>query len=676
MTEQIKHTIDVLVEELVEASYRYYVLSEPTISDAEYDRKFRELEALEKAYPAYLRADSPTRRVGAPPRDGFAQVTHRVPMLSLNNAMNEEEVVAFDAQVRRFLTKELEKEIAEIDYSVEYKFDGVALTIRYEQGVLVQAATRGDGTTGEDVTENIRTIRSVPLKLRGAVIPEVIEVRGEVLFLKEGFELLNRERITQDLPPFANPRNAASGSLRQLDSRETAQRPLRFFAYGIGEYRGDTPFRSQYEAIKSLAAFGFSTSPDYRLCRGSVALVQYYKEAEAKRSSLPFEVDGIVIKVSESALQEQLGFRERSPRWAIAAKFPPVEEHTKLLDIVIQVGRTGALTPVAMLEPVRVGGVIVSRATLHNEQEIARKGIRIGDTVVVRRQGDVIPAVVAPVVSARTGNERIFEFPTTCPVCGSATVKDIDEAVARCPNTACPAQVAERLRHYASRDGVDIEGLGEKMIALLLEHRLIATLPSLYTLTVEQLRKLPRMGDLSARNLVDAIEKSKQVPLARFIFALGIRHVGERTARVIAESVETLEEFLQLREDSIVKLPEVGTETAKALSDFLGDPREIEAIRLLMSYGVSPLPAAKRVQGGILSGKKIVLTGTLPSLSRKEAEGLILEHGGTVSGSVSKATSMVLAGEDAGSKLEKARTLGVTVVTEQEFLAMISRTKL
>jgi len=580
--------------------------------------------------------------------------------------------------VRRFLAKEGAVDGA-LEYTVEYKFDGVAVSLAYRDGVLEKAATRGDGTTGEDVSVNVRTIRAVPLRLRGTAASEgLLEVRGEVLFRKKDFEALNEERLTRNEESFANPRNAASGSLRQLDPRETARRPLSFFAYGIGSVESSSPELSGVpkkplaESMRFIESLGFNISPGYRVVRGADALVEAYLAAESTRDDLPFEVDGIVIKVNDVRLQGVLGFRQRSPRWATAAKFKPVEAVTTLHDIVVQVGRTGALTPVACLEPVRVGGVVVARATLHNQDEIERKGLLIGDRVVVRRQGDVIPAVVAPITTSRTGAERPFIFPTTCPECDTKVERIPGEAVVRCPNSQCPAKVHERIRHFATRDAMDIEGLGEKMVELLLEHNVVTDLPSVYDVTVEKLCELPRMGELSSKNLVEAIGASKSRPLDRLIFGLGIRHVGTKTASILARHCGTIQKFLKLTEEELLGISEIGTETAKTVATFLADEDEVANIEKLLAHGVRPEEVKSRaVTGGALEGKSFVLTGTLSSMSRKEAEDLIESNGGKVSSSVSKKTSYVVVGESPGSKLATATKLGVPVLSEGEFQELV-----
>lgn len=672
-TSTIKEKMDTLVDELHEHSHRYYVLSQPTISDAEYDEKFRELEKLEREYPDLVRSDSPTTRVGAQPLEGFSTVQHKIPMLSLNNAMNEQELIDFDEQVKRFLSKD-GHDGKEIDYTIEFKFDGVAVSLSYENGTLIQGATRGDGTTGEDVTSNVKTIKSIPLKLRGVKAQKGhVEIRGEVLFRKREFEALNAERQERGEETFANPRNAASGSLRQLDPQETARRPLYFFAYGVArvEGNGGLAHPTLREAMEEVESLGFSISPGYKTVTGIKGLLEEYRKAEEGRESLPFEVDGIVIKVNEIALQERLGFRQRSPRWAIAAKFKPVEAITTLEDIIIQVGRTGALTPVAVLKPVPVGGVVVSRATLHNQDEIERKGLLIGDRVVVRRQGDVIPAVVAAITASRTGQERTFKFPTSCPECATPVERVDDEAVTRCPNQSCPAKIHNRILHYATRDAMDIEGLGDKMVALLLEHDVVQELPDIYKLTVEQIQELPRMGELSSTNLVEAIAGSTKRPLSRFIFALGIRHVGTKTGAVIARQCRTVENFLKLTEEDLLEMEEIGPETARSVAQFLADHRGREMVEKLLAHGVHPTPEAAPVKGGALEGKTLVLTGTLATLSRKEAEDLVVKNGGKVSSSVSKKTSFVVAGEAAGSKLDAAKKLSIPVISEDEFREMV-----
>lgn len=658
---EAQERITQLIHELEDACYRYYVLSQPTLSDAEYDRRFRELEKLELDFPDLVRPDSPTRRVGAAPASGFVTVPHALPMLSLTNAMNAAEIESFDEQVRRFLGDQNTASSAP-KYSIELKFDGVAVSLRYEAGVLKQALTRGDGLSGEDITQNIRTVLPVPLRLRGQQIPEVLEVRGEVVFSKDAFTRLNAERLAAGEEPFANPRNAASGSLRQLDSRETAKRKLSFYAYGLGAMQGWTIPATHTECLHALRQFGFQISPFLRLANTAQDLVAIYAEADELRESLPFEVDGLVIKVDSLDQQEALGFRQRSPRWAVAAKFAAVEEHTKLLDIVVQVGRTGAITPVAILEPAQVGGVVVSRATLHNEDEIKRKDLRIGDLVVVRRQGDVIPAVVAAVTAARTGGEREFVFPRTCPECESKLERPQGEAVSRCINRNCPARIEQRILHFASRNAVDIEGLGEKWVAQFIEKNLVEKLSDIYTLSKDQILTLPRTGEALAEKLLAAISRSKNVPLNRFIFALGLRHVGERTALILARFCRTIEGFLGLSREVLEGIPEVGTETAASVWAYVSSKEGQDEVQQLLAVGVRPEALAEVAR--TLNGKTFVLTGTLPTMSRQEAQSLIEAQGGKVSSSVSAKTSYVVAGAEPGSKLEKAKTLGIVILDE------------
>ena len=577
--EYAKSRIEILSKELNEHNYRYYVISAPIISDSEYDKCFRELEALENQFPQLKKLDSPTQRVGAQLQDGFSQVAHEVPMLSLTNALDEEEISAFHARTLRLFEDAGIK--SEPKYSIEYKFDGVALSCSYLDGALLRAATRGDGQVGEDVTSNVRTIRSIPLALRTASktsikVPAKLEIRGEVLILNEDFKKLNKEREERGENLFANARNSASGSLRQLDPKITATRPLTFFAYGLIA-DDNLGVQNHSELMGLVAEMGFKTSPLLKVVSGS-ELLSTYAFAKEQRNVLPFEVDGIVIKVNNLSAQDLLGFRQRSPRWAIAAKFPAVEAYTKLLDINIQVGRTGAITPVAILEPVQVAGVVVSRATLHNEDEILRKELKIGDTVIVRRQGDVIPAVVAAVLSRRDGSERPFIFPKNCPECQSELQRGEDEAVYRCLNSSCPAKLLQRILHFSSRTGADIEGLGDKLAELLLKEGIIKSLSDLYRLQVDAIAKLPRLGELSAKNLLAQINKSKSIPLARFIFALGIRHVGERGAFLLAQHFITLDKLRVANIEELLAIHEIGEETANSLVTFFSEESESQLI--------------------------------------------------------------------------------------------------
>lgn len=638
--------INKLVEELSEHSYRYYVLSKPTIPDSEYDKLLRELEALEREYPEFIRPDSPTRRVGATPSLEFKQVTHRTPMLSLANALNEEEIADF-----------LKEDASQ--WCIELKFDGVAVSLIYENGVFVRGATRGDGQIGEDITANLKTIPSIPLRLREKT-PQVFEVRGEVLFLKEDFIQLNRQRIEDGEPDFANARNAASGTLRQLDPSITASRPLTFFAYGtpdrVAEYHS--------ESLQFLSQCGFKISPFLRVVKNKQDVLLAYKEALLKRDELPFEVDGLVIKIDSLDQQEYLGSRSKTPRWAIAAKFPPLEAVTKLEKITLQVGRTGAITPVAELTPVNVGGVTVSRATLHNQTEIARKDIREGDYVIVRRQGDVIPAVISAITERRGSEVVPYTFPDHCPLCKTRLIKD--EIVARCPNSSCPGRIVGRIIHFASRRAADIEGLGENTVIQLTEAGLIKSIPDLYTLKFEDLIALPRFAEKSAKNLIDSIEKRRTLPLERLLFGLGIRHVGEKTAKILATHFG--ERISEASFEEISALHEIGPEIALSVVQFFKEEREIW--ERLKSLGVHGIPPEKK--DGSLSGKSFVLTGTLMSMSRDVAKEKIEELGGKVLASVSKKTDFVVAGEEPGSKLKKAQSLGVRVITEKEFLEILN----
>ena len=655
----------------------YYVLDNPTIPDAEYDRLFRELQGLEADYPELALDDSPTHRVGAAPLKVFPSHVHAVPMLSLNNAFEHEEVEAFDQRIRDGLDT-----IEAIDYAVEPKFDGLAISLVYENGVFVRGATRGDGVTGEDVTPNLRTVRRIPLRLSGSGWPARIEVRGEVLMFKADFARLNERQRERGDKEFANPRNAAAGSLRQLDSRITAARPLSFFAYGVGEGADALGVRTQGELIDRLEAWGFPVAGERRVVTGARGLIGYFKEIGEKRPSLPYDIDGVVYKVNRLDWQNRLGFVSRAPRFAIAHKFPAEEALTEVLGIDVQVGRTGAITPVARLKPVFVGGVTVTNATLHNEDEVRRKDVRVGDTVIVRRAGDVIPEVVAIVPERRPtrdlfGGEPLhpaFLLPSTCPECGSAVVRGEDEAIARCTGGLyCPAQRKQALIHFAARRAMDIEGLGDKLVDQLVEADKVHSPADLYGLSVEVLASLDRMGEKSARNLVEAIDKSRNTTLARFIFALGIRNVGEATARDLARHFGQLNAIIIADVAALQMVPDVGPVVAESIAAFFGEAHNREIIERLRAAGVcwregDPADSGPKP----LAGKTLVLTGTLPTLKRDEAKALVEAAGGKVAGSVSKKTDYVVAGEEAGSKLDKARQLGLAILTEQEFMDLLA----
>jgi DNA ligase (NAD+) len=648
--------------QLREASYRYYVLDAPTLSDAEYDRLFRELEELEKAHPELAAPDSPTQRVGAAPSEKFAKVTHRRQMMSLSNAMSDEELVEFDARVHRLLGEE------RVRYVVEPKLDGLAVTLRYENGRFTQGATRGDGQVGEDVTQNLRTIKAVPLQLSGAA-PALFEARGEVFIPKRDFVRMNEEREKAGEPTFVNPRNSAAGSLRQLDPRETARRPLSIFFYEVGE---GAAFATHWEKLARLRELGLRTNPENRLCESLDEVRAAYRDLVARRHEIPYEIDGAVVKVDSEDQRRRLGAVSRTPRWAIAWKFPAEEEATIVEDIFVSVGRTGALTPVAALKPVHVGGVTVSRATLHNEDELRRKDVRVGDRVFLRRAGDVIPEIVRVIVESRPP-EGLPEFhmPSTCPVCGAAVERLPDEAVTRCTNLSCPAQLVGRLRHFASRGAMDIAGLGEETCIRLVENGLVKTPADVYALTRDQWLSLERMGEKSVDNLLAALEASKKTSLRRFIYALGIRMVGEATALALARRFSSVQALLDASLDDLQGVRDVGPEVARHIYNFVQNPENRIAIKRLADAGVSPEPEAQVATAGPFAGKTVVLTGTLAGYTREEAKAEIERRGGRVAGSVSRKTDMVVAGEDAGSKVKKAQELGVRVVDEAGFREML-----
>ncbi len=662
--------------ELTRYAEAYYTRDAPLVPDAEYDRLFRELQNIEGEHPELLTLDSPTQRVGGAVLKSLTPVRHRVPMLSIQTETDTTQggAIAFDARVRRKL--ELGTEAPDVEYAAELKFDGLAINLRYEQGLLVQAATRGDGEVGEDVTHNIRTIRSIPLRLnaKSIPVPEVLEVRGEIYMRRDDFERLNERQRERGEKTFINPRNTAAGAVRQLDPAMCASRPLSFFAYGVGEIL-DWNFAPASHAalLDAIAELGLPVSEDRCVAAGAEGLVAFHQRIAAKRDTLPFDIDGVVYKVNRLALQRELGFRNREPNWAVAHKYPAQEELTELLDIEVQVGRTGAITPVARLKPVFVGGVTVTNATLHNEDELRRKDLRIGDWVIVRRAGDVIPEVVASVAERRTGAERDFVMPMACPVCGSHIARGEDEAIARCTGGLfCPAQRKQALLHFAQRRAMDIEGLGDKLVEQLVDSGMIKTPADVYKLGLLALANLDRMADKSARNLLEAIERSKTAPLARFVFALGIRNVGEATAKDLARRFGNIHALMDADLEALLAVNDVGPVVAQSIVDFFSEPHNREVVEQLLAAGLKLVQETVNTGEGVLAGKTFVLTGALPTMSRDEASALIEAHGGTVSGSVSKKTSYVLAGSDAGSKLDKARELGVTVIDEDELRKLIS----
>jgi len=661
-----------LRRELAEHSWRYYVLDSPSVSDAEYDRLYRELEALERAHPELVTPDSPTQRVGGAPLGEFNPVAHAVPMLSLANAFDTEEVAAFDRRVREGLGH------GEVAYSAELKFDGLAISLLYENGLFVRGATRGDGYTGEDVTQNLRTVKAIPLRLRQPSRHARLEVRGEVLMFKRDFAAINERQSSAGEKTFVNPRNAAAGSLRQLDPRITASRPLRFFAYGIGETEGLELPPTHGGVLDMLRELGLPVSADRDVVRGLDGLLGFYERMRARRAELPFEIDGVVYKVNELAEQQRLGFVARAPRFALAHKFPAEEAVTEVLAIEVQVGRTGALTPVARLKPVFVGGVTVASATLHNEDELRRKDVRVGDRVAVRRAGDVIPEVVTRLLDQRPPGTRPFSMPSKCPVCGSAVVKLPDEAVTRCTGGLfCAAQRRQALLHFASRRAMDIEGLGEKLVEQLVEQKAVTTPADLYRLTLEQLEGLERMGRKSAQNLMDALDRSRHTTLARFIYALGIRNVGEATAKDLAAHFGDIEALMDADEDRLMEVSDVGPVVALSIRRFFAERHNRDVVHALVREAHISWPAVARPRAHALPlrGKVFVLTGTLPGMTRDEAKAMIEEAGGKVAGSVSKKTDFVVAGADAGTKLAKATELGVAVIDEEELKRLVQPPK-
>ncbi len=664
----VKKEIEKLVKELNGHSYKYYVLDQPVISDAEYDKLFRQLKELEEKHQ-YVLPDSPTQRVGAPPLDKFEKVRHVEPMLSLDNAFSHDEVREFDQRVRRFL-----KTDKEMEYTVEPKYDGLAMELSYRDGLLHHASTRGDGVEGEDVTANIRTIKAIPLKIEGVhPIPEMIDIRGEVFIDIKEFEALNREREKNEEPAFANPRNAAAGSVRQLDSSITAGRKLHMACYGVGAVKG-VSFESQAALIDWLKKAHFPVPLMFEIVTGADKVITAIQKIEGRREKLPFETDGAVIKVNDFALQKELGIKTREPRWATAYKFAAHQGTTVIEDILASVGRTGSITPVAIMKPVRIGGVTVSRSTLHNWDEIERKDIRIGDTVVIERAGDVIPHVVTVVKEKRTGKERKFPPPKSCPVCGSQVVRGEGAVAYRCIGLNCEAQVLEKIYHYASRGAMDIEGLGGKSVELLYEKGLIHHFADLYKIRKEQLLELPRFAEKSAQNLIDAIEASKKTTLARFLYALGIEHVGEYAAKQLAKNFERIDDLYRVEPDRILEIKQMGDTLADSIAGFFSEKENLQTLETLKKLGLKlenpDYAGGGKKEKGIFDGMTFVITGTL-SRPREEFEAMIEKNGGRAASSVSKRTNYVLAGSEAGSKLTKAKELGVKVLDEETFEKMV-----
>ncbi|RKP54646.1 NAD-dependent DNA ligase LigA [Pararobbsia silviterrae] len=650
--------------EIERNNYAYYVLDAPELPDSAFDALYRELEHIEAEHPELVTPDSPTQRVGGQAAAGFTPVTHAVPMLSLNNGFEDEDIVAFD----RRCAEGLKHEGTPVEYSAELKFDGLAISLRYVNGVFEQAATRGDGATGEDVTANVRTIRSLPLRLKGAQVPAVLEVRGEVLMFKRDFAKLNERQRAAEQKEFANPRNAAAGSLRQLDSKITASRPLSFFAYGIGVLEGAAMPDTHEALLAWYTALGIPVCPERAVVEGADGLLAFFRAMGQKRESLAYDIDGVVYKVNRRDEQDALGFVSRAPRFALAHKFPAQEALTRLVAIDVQVGRTGAITPVARLEPVFVGGATVTNATLHNEDEVRRKDIRIGDTVIIRRAGDVIPEVVGAVLDRRPADAREFVMPTQCPACGSAIERLPDEAIARCTGgLICPAQVKQAIWHFAQRRAIDIDGLGDKIIDQLVDEKLVRTPADLFGLGFATLVGLERLGEKSAQNLLDALDKAKQTTLARVIYALGIRHVGESTAKEYARFFGALDPLMDASVEQLLEVPDVGPIVAEATRHFFAEPHNrtvIDQLRAPNRLTWTEGPPAPRAPLGVLAGKTVVLTGTLPTLSRDDAKAMLEAAGAKVAGSVSKKTDYVVAGAEAGSKLAKAEELGIAVLDE------------
>ena len=668
MPSKVQSRIDDLRRLINHHNYRYHVLDQPEISDADYDKLMRELKEMEAAHPELVTRDSPTQRVGAAPIDAFGTVVHRIPMLSLGNVFDGDELKAWHARATKLLGG------ASFEMVCEMKFDGLAVAITYEDGLLKTGATRGDGLKGEDITQNLRTIRSIPLSVPKGKAPQHFEVRGEVYMTKSGFEKMNRERAKAGEPLYANTRNSAAGSLRQLDSRITAGRPLDVFIYALGGAEGGEMPNSHWKTMAKFKELGFRISADSRLLKSLDQVEEFYNTWTERRGKLDYGTDGVVVKVNDLDLQKRLGDVGREPRWAVAYKFPATEAITKLLDIGVNVGRTGSLNPFAILEPVDIGGAMVKMATLHNEDDIARKGLKIGDWVTVVRAGEVIPHVVGPVVSRRTGKEKEFRMPEKCPVCGSAVVRDPEEAMRYCINAECPAKFYELLKHFAGRGMMDIEGLGESLAETLIKAGLVKSLADLYTLTAEQVAELERMGPKSAQNLIDGIQASKSRSLDRLIFALGIRHVGSETAKLLADCFNSIDALAKATVEEIDDVPGIGPKIAESIAAHFSEKKNLDIIERLKSLGIDPRYERKAPTGPqTLVGMTLIVTGTLETMSREQAENAIREAGGTVAGSISKKTAYLVVGAEAGSKLQKAEKLGTKIINEEAFLKLLGR---
>lgn len=663
-----KERAQILRERIDFHNHRYYILDSPEISDGEYDKLMRELQDIETKHPELIRADSPTQKVGAPPLDAFGTLEHSLPMLSLQNAMNIDELREFNAKIKRSLGTD-----CDVEYVAEPKMDGLAVELIFENGAFKVGSTRGDGIRGENVTLNLKTIKSIPLRLRESPfeeLPEKISIRGEVFLPLDAFSTLNRKREGEGEPLFANPRNAAAGSLRQLDSSITAKRPLDIYSYGIGEVKGKK-FITQWEILQTFKDYGLKVNPLIKRCENIDVAIEYFQEMGTKRNELPYEIDGVVFKVNNIRLQGELGEISRSPKWAIACKFPPAQEHTMVNEIIASVGRTGVLTPVAILEPIKVGGVVVSKATLHNQDEVDRKDVRLGDTVVIQRAGDVIPEVVSVIMSKRKAGSKAYKLPNTCPDCGGKVVRE--ETFQRCINASCPIRLKESIRHFAGKNGMNIDGLGFKHIEQMVDKGLIKDPADLYHLTKKEILTLERFAEKSAQKIIDSIAKSRDTTLARLIYSLGIRNVGESTAKILAAEFRTMERLIDATMEELIEVDEVGPETAAAICSFFAAAENLEMIKKL-GQGEVNYSTPEIMGGGLLEGKIFVLTGTLESFKRNEIKTLIENAGGKLSSSVSKKTSYLLAGESPGSKYEKALKLGVDILSELDIKKMLNLT--